>query len=153
MAAVGGLVCAPHPATATATATQVTQRIVIRPHYASEHSSSGAPATITVHRATCRFDRSPDSATSYAIRVFPGWGVASREAVLSGVAKAETWTAFTIEDPEAILLGDHSAALVYRTAAERATGPPYEAAFTSVYRRRDGSWELVVHHQTPLSAG
>jgi hypothetical protein len=88
-----------------------------------------------------------------AIHVFPGWGVASREAVLSGVAEADPWKTFTIEHPEVIMLSDRSAALVYQTSAERETGSPYEAAITSVYRRRDGSWELAVHQQTPLSAG
>lgn len=42
-------------------------------------------------------------------------------------------------------------ALVYRTRARRENEPLYEAAITSVYRRRNGSWELAVHQQTPVS--
>jgi hypothetical protein len=88
-----------------------------------------------------------------AIHVFPGWGVAKREAVLSGVAEAEPWTTFSIEDPELLILSDESAALVYRARAQRGNEPPYEAAITSVYRRCDGSWKLALHQQTWLSSG
>jgi len=49
-----------------------------------------------------------------------------------------------------LALSDDTAALVYRAHAKRQDQPPYEAAITSVYRRRSGSWELVVHQQTPL---
>ncbi len=104
-------------------------------------------------RAAGDRDRYAEHLAADAIHVFPGWGVASREAVLRGVAEADRWKTFTIEDREVLMLGDDSAALVYRTCAERETGPAYEAAITSVYRRRDGSWELAVHQQTPLSAG
>ena len=88
-----------------------------------------------------------------AIHVFPGWGVAEREAVLCGVAEAEPWKTFSIDDPDVLILSDESAALVYRTRAQRVNEPPYEAAITSVYRRCDGSWKLALHQQTPLSSG
>jgi hypothetical protein len=86
-----------------------------------------------------------------AIHVFPGWGVAGREDVLAGVAQADSWETFTIDDPDIVALSDNIAAVVYRTHAQRAGEQPYDAAVTSVYRRRNGSWELVLHQQTPLS--
>ncbi len=54
-------------------------------------------------RAAGDRDRYAEHLAADAIHVFPGWGVASREAVLSGVAEAETWKTFTIEDPEVML--------------------------------------------------
>jgi hypothetical protein len=87
------------------------------------------------------------------VHVFPGWGVASQEAVLAVVAEADPRKSFAIEGPEVLLLSDDGAAVVYRAQAQRQDEPPYEAAITSVYRRHDGTWELVVHQQTPLPGG
>jgi ketosteroid isomerase-like protein len=84
-----------------------------------------------------------------ALHVFPGWGVAERGAVLDGVAAAAPWTSFSIDEPRLVPLGDDAAALVYTARARRA-GDEYRAAVTSVYRRHDGGWRLVVHQQTPL---
>jgi Domain of unknown function (DUF4440) len=84
-----------------------------------------------------------------AIHVFPGVGLLDRESILDGVEHAQPWRVFRIEDPRFIEL-DGGAALIYRAHAQRAGGPTYAAAITSVYRRRDQSWELVVHQQTPL---
>ncbi len=87
-----------------------------------------------------------------AIHVFPGWGVADRDAVLAGVADASPWHRFEIEHPRVVRLGDQAAALVYTAHAERTGQPPYDAAVSSIYRRRNGTWELVLHQQTPLAA-
>jgi Domain of unknown function (DUF4440) len=87
-----------------------------------------------------------------AIHVFPGMGIAERDEVLAGVAGADPWKRFKIEDVRVVALGDEVAALIYTANAERAGQSPYEAAITSVYRRRDGWWELVLHQQTPLSS-
>jgi hypothetical protein len=77
-------------------------------------------------------------------------GGSPRDDVLAGVAGADVWSSFAIENPAVLALSDDSAAVVYRAHAQRQDQPPYEAAITSVYRRRDGTWELVVHQQTPL---
>ena len=85
-----------------------------------------------------------------AVHVFPGWGVAEREAVLQGVADARPWESFTIDDPRLVPLGPDAAALVYTTRATRGGDPAYHAAITSVYRRTAGAWRLVLHQQTPI---
>ena len=84
-----------------------------------------------------------------ALHAFPGWGVTDRERVLAAVAESRPWDSFTIDDPHIVALGDDVAALVYTTHADRG-GHKYDAAITSVYRRRGDGWELVVHQQTPL---
>jgi hypothetical protein len=101
-------------------------------------------------RAAGDGDRYAEHLAADAVHVFPGWGIASRDAVLAGVSGADAWSSFAIEDPAVLILSDDTAALVYRAHAQRRDQPPYEAAITSVYRRRDGTWELVVHQQTPL---
>jgi hypothetical protein len=85
-----------------------------------------------------------------ALHVFPGVGVLDRDAVLRAVAAATPWESYTIDDPRLVDLGDGAAALVYRTRAQRAGASAYIAAMTSVYVRRDGSWFLAAHQQTPL---
>ena len=103
-------------------------------------------------RAAGDRDRYSTHLAADAIHVFPGWGVADRDAVLAGVADAGPWRRFTIEHPRVVRLGDEVAALVYTADAERADQTPYKAAISSVYRRRGGTWELVLHQQTPLPA-
>jgi hypothetical protein len=47
-----------------------------------------------------------------------------------------------------IALGPDAAALTYRARASRGDAD-HEAMVSSVYTRRDGPWQLTVHHQTP----
>ena len=61
-----------------------------------------------------------------AVHVFPGWGVAERDAVLDGVAAAAPWTSFSIDEPRLVTLGDDAAALVYTARASR-EGDEYRA--------------------------
>ena len=95
-------------------------------------------------------DRYAERLAADAVHVFPGFGVVSRDDVLAGVAGADAWSSFAIEDPAVLVLSHDSAAIVYRAHAQREDQPSYDAAITSLYRRRDGTWELVVHQQTPL---
>jgi hypothetical protein len=85
-----------------------------------------------------------------AMHVFPGWGVTSdNERVLQAVASVEPWKTFSIDDLRIVELGADAAALVYTARARREGEEEYVAAMTSVYRRADGGWKLVIHQQTP----
>jgi hypothetical protein len=84
-----------------------------------------------------------------AVHVFPGWGVAEREAVLDGVACSSPWDEFALDEPRVVSLGPNAAALIYVARARRGSDP-YRAAITSVYRCRNDDVELVLHQQTPL---
>jgi hypothetical protein len=84
-----------------------------------------------------------------AVHVFPGWGVADREPVLEAVTAAARWDSFRIEEPRVIELTPDAAAIVYTAHAVRG-GETYDAAITSVYRRRGEGWKLTLHQQTPL---
>jgi hypothetical protein len=85
-----------------------------------------------------------------AVHVFPGWGATSdNERVLQAVASVEPWETFSIDDPQIVELGADAVALVYTAHARREGQDEYVAAMTSVYRRADGGWKLVIHQQTP----
>ncbi len=103
-------------------------------------------------RAAGDRDRYAKHLAADAVHVLPELGILPRDPVLDGVDQAEPWQSFRIEDPQLVTLDDGTAALVYRARGERSGSPSYVAAVTSVYRRHDGSWELVVHQQTPLPA-
>lgn len=114
------------------------------------------PALLEQERA---FWRAAGDAAAYesalapdAVHVFPGMGVVGRPDVLAGVAGAEPWESFEIEDPSVVELGDGAAALVYTARAKRANAGTYTAAISSAYRRNADGWELVLHQQTPLEA-
>ena len=86
-----------------------------------------------------------------ALHLFPGWGVTTdNERVLEAVNSVEPWETFSIDDPTVVDLGGDAAALVYTARARRAGQDEYVAAMTSVYRRGEAGWELVIHQQTPL---
>jgi ketosteroid isomerase-like protein len=86
-----------------------------------------------------------------AVHVFPGWGVTGdTERVLQAVESVEPWETFSIDDLRFVDLGDRAAALVYTAHAQRSGQDEYVAAMTSVYRRADDGWTLVIHQQTPL---
>jgi hypothetical protein len=86
-----------------------------------------------------------------AVHVFPGWGVAEdNERVLRAVESVEPWERFSIDDVRFLHLGEGAAALVYTAHARRAGQDDYIAGMTSVYRRADEGWELVIHQQTPI---
>jgi hypothetical protein len=86
-----------------------------------------------------------------AVHVFPGWGVTEdNERVLQAVESAEPWKSFTIENPRVLELGEGVAAIAYTSHACREGEDEYVAAITSVYRRTDEGWHLVMHQQTPL---
>lgn len=103
-------------------------------------------------RAAGDRERYEEHLATDAVHVFPGWGVAARGPVLDAVDASAPWETFAIEEPEVVALGEHAAALVYSAHARRAGQEPYAAAVTSVYRRANGAWQLVLHQQTPLPA-
>jgi hypothetical protein len=94
-------------------------------------------------------ERYEENLAADAVHVFPGWGVTERERAVSAAAEAAPWDEFSIDDPQLVELADDVAALVYTARARRGNNP-YVAAMTSVYRRDESGWRLVVHQQTQL---
>lgn len=78
-----------------------------------------------------------------------GIGVMDKAATVASMEAAEPWTAYDLADIEVVDLHDDAAVVVYTATAER-DSQEYRAAVSSVYARRDGRWQLTVHHQTSL---
>jgi hypothetical protein len=78
-------------------------------------------------------------------------GMMDKAAVVEAMRSAEPWTGFEFSEPSLIDIADDVAAVTYTASAVREDGDEYQAAVSSVYVRRNGSWKLVIHQQTPLS--
>lgn len=90
-----------------------------------------------------------------AVMVFPGpAGVMTRSRILTGLSEAPRWTRVLMERVRFIELGPDAVIMTYAARGEREGSPPYDVLASSVYARRDGTWQLVFHQQTPaLAAG
>jgi len=77
-------------------------------------------------------------------------GLMNKANVIHSQDQAQPWTDFSIKDAHIVDLGDDVASITYLATAERAGDSKYSAAVTSVYARRKGDWQLMVHQQTPM---
>lgn len=77
-----------------------------------------------------------------------GFGMLDKDATVDAMASAAPWTDVTFEDLLAVPLAEGAAAITYAARATRGD-EIYEAMVSSVYARRDGTWKLAVHQQTP----
>jgi len=69
---------------------------------------------------------------------------------VTGAGSTNEWTDIRIDEPQMIQLADDVVALVYRGSAKR-DGEPYAANTASVYVRRGGRWQMMLHQQSKLT--
>lgn len=88
-----------------------------------------------------------------SLMVFPPpAGVLDRQATIDSIAAAPRWRDVAIEHPHIVELGSDAAAITYRARARReGAGEEYNALASSVYVKRNGSWKLALHQQTPIA--
>ncbi len=65
-------------------------------------------------------------------------------------SRISQWIDVGFEEVRLLELPPHVAALVYRGLARR-DGAPYSANVTTVYARRDGRWQMILHQQSANS--
>ena len=76
-------------------------------------------------------------------------GLMNKESTLLGQEQARPWGDFSIKEAHIVDLGDDVASITYHANAQREGESDYSAVVTSVYARRNGEWQLMVHQQTP----
>lgn len=76
------------------------------------------------------------------------FGVLDKAATVASMESSQPWSSFEFDDVTIIELTSEAAAVTYAAQATRGDDA-YEAMVSSVYARRDGQWQLVLHHQTP----
>ena len=82
-----------------------------------------------------------------AVVVVPG-AVLDRESCAAAMDSSAGWDEREISGARALPLGGDAALLTYRWRSRRGDDV-YAAVMSSVYVRRDGRWQLVLHQQTP----
>jgi uncharacterized protein (TIGR02246 family) len=82
------------------------------------------------------------------LMVFPGV-VFDKQETLQGIADAPPWASFELSDTRVINATPDTAVVTYRATAQRSGEAPYRALMSTAYVRRNGSWRLILHQQTP----
>ena len=67
---------------------------------------------------------------------------------MSGL-ESSGWEDVELRELVVVPLGDDAAVLAYRARAARA-GETYDTFASSSYVRREGTWQLALHQQTPI---
>jgi ketosteroid isomerase-like protein len=90
-----------------------------------------------------------------ALFVLPGVGPMGKQACIEAAGPAPAWREHSFENVTQGHIEDDVAYVSYRARATRGPdgSPPYVADMTSVWRCHDGTWQLVLHQQTPVSDG
>lgn len=91
-----------------------------------------------------------DIMTDDALMVLANGAIMDRAAVASALAQAPPWESYEINDARLVSVGAKSAALVYIGTGHRDGGATFVGAMSSVYRRIDDHWKLVLYQQTAV---
>jgi hypothetical protein len=78
-------------------------------------------------------------------------GVLDREQIAGTVAEGDRWRDVRIDTRGLVQPTEGTAILTYEARAVRGEGETYNALVSSAYARRNGSWKMVFHQQTPLA--
>ncbi|MGA7271245.1 MAG: nuclear transport factor 2 family protein [Acidimicrobiia bacterium] len=77
-------------------------------------------------------------------------GIMGKTEVMQAMEAARPWATYDLQSPRLIEISQTVAALVYRASARRASDDhDHDVVISSVYVRRRGEWQLIVHQQTP----
>jgi uncharacterized protein (TIGR02246 family) len=84
------------------------------------------------------------------LMVFPG-AVLDKDASLRAIESSAPWATFTLADVRVVAPTADTGIVAYQAIALRSGEREYRAAMTSHYARRDGTWRLLLHQQSPAA--
>ena len=76
-------------------------------------------------------------------------GVMKNEEIAK-MAKGQQWRELRLEDKGLVELTDGAVLLSYEIDARHKDGKPHKAVASSGYVKRNGTWKMAFHQQTPL---
>ncbi len=76
------------------------------------------------------------------------FGILDKDATVASMEVAGGWSSVEFSELSCLDLAPDVAALAYLADAVSDDGGTYHAAVSSVYVRRDGHWQLVLHQQS-----
>lgn len=87
-----------------------------------------------------------------AVMVFPH-GVMERADAIEGMAQAQPWVDYRLDEMTVHPLGEGLAVVTYRVRAQRDGDDTYEALLASTYVWLGGDWRMVLHQHSPMVGG
>jgi hypothetical protein len=69
---------------------------------------------------------------------------------MADMAEEGRWSDLSIDRKGLLELSQDVTIFTYEAKARRSDGQPYHALVSSAYVRRNGSWKLAFHQQTPI---
>lgn len=87
--------------------------------------------------------------TDDALVVVPGQVMVKAETA-AAIDASPRWDRTDFADERLVQITQEVAAVSYRFSGQRGDGPVYRALLSSVYVKRNGTWCLALHQQTPL---
>ena len=76
------------------------------------------------------------------------FGILDKEATVASMDAPGGWSSVEFSDVSCLELAPDVVALTYLADAVSQDGGTYHAAASSVYVRRDGAWQLMLHQQS-----
>lgn len=89
--------------------------------------------------------------TDDALMVLADGSAMDRHAVAEALSQAPPWRTYHLSDQRLIDAGDVAVLVYVGTAYRHGDDEPFVATMSSVYRRVDGSWRLVLYQQTAVA--
>ncbi len=86
---------------------------------------------------------------SSGLCILPPGEIRTRGQAIEGVEETGPWDQVKRADTQVMRHDDDSATAIYKARASR-DGLVYDAVVATTYRRIDGEWKAVLHHQTPV---
>ena len=83
------------------------------------------------------------------VMLFPGVGPMRRQQAIEGIEGGQRWTQLQMSNEQILDLAPDVCVLCYEARARRQDESSYSAIIGSVYVRRNDSWKLAFHQQSP----
>lgn len=93
----------------------------------------------------------PRLMTDDAVMVLADGSVMDRHTVARALSQAPPWRTYQLSDHRVIDAGDVVVLVYLGTAYRKGEDEPFVAAMSSVYRRVEDTWRLVLYQQTAVA--
>jgi hypothetical protein len=85
-----------------------------------------------------------------AVMLFPGGLLLQGKQAILETIGPQPWQSFQMEGVQTISLSENTGVVLYKVTAQHNGPEPYVALISSTYARSDGTWQMVLHQQTPV---
>jgi hypothetical protein len=80
------------------------------------------------------------------------FGLMDKSETVAAMEQAPPWEGVRMDDLRVVPISETALLLAYRATGARPGADDYVAVVGSTYVRREGSWQLLFHQQSPVSS-